>query len=152
MKRVVTNCEELFGPWICYELGTEWFDGRGRVIGLMEDGKGPVAGALYEGHNGASVLVHLAATGRNWLNRDFLWFMSYYPFMQLGVTKVIAPVESTNHRSVRFTEHFGFTLESTLKDAAPNGDLLLYTITREQCKWLSLRRKSLGQAQRPRTA
>lgn len=147
MKRVVTNCEDLFGPWICYELGTDWFNGRGRVIGLMEDGKGPVAAALFESHNGASILVHLAATGRNWMTRDFLWFVCYYPFMQLGVTKVIAPVESTNYRSVRFIEHFGFTLESTLKDAAPNGDLLLFTLRKEDCKWLSLRNRTYGKAQ-----
>jgi hypothetical protein len=147
VKKVVTNCEDLFGPWVCYELGSDWFEGRGRIIGLMETGRGPIAGVLFESFNGASVIAHIAATGKNWLNREFLWHVSYYPFMQLGVRKVLAPVESTNHRSIKWTEHFGFTLEATLKDAAPNGDLLIYSLTKDQCKWLDLKGKYLGYGQ-----
>lgn len=145
MKVILDNADEIFGPWISSRLGTQWYPGRGHTIGLFDDDRGPVGACLFESCNGASILVHVAGNGNRWPTREFLWFCSYYPFEQLGVSKVIAPVESTNLSSIRWTEHFGFILEATLKEAAPNGDLLLYTMTREQCKWLQLR-KTNGKA------
>lgn len=147
MKHVLTGCDEVFGPWIANKLGFEWFAGRGSTIGLMDDKKGPIAACLFEGCNGASVMVHIASEGKNWVNREFLWFVSYYPFEQLKVRKVLAPVESTNTASIRWTEHFGFSLEATLKDAAPKGDLLIYTLERSACKWLTLKDRKNEQAQ-----
>ena len=152
VKRVLVRCEDLFGPWIGSKLGFEWFSGRGQIIGLMDERQGPVAAALFEGCNGASISVHLASAHRQWLNREFLWFVCYYPFEQLKVHKVIAPIESSNSDSIRWTEHFGFTLEATLKDAAPKGDLLIYTITRDQCKWLALKDRNSEQTKSPRSS
>lgn len=147
MKIVVGRQNELFGPWIAQQLDTQWFPGRGETVGLLDTEKGPVAGALYEGYNGASVIVHLAKLPGSILTHDFLWFGSYYPFVQLGVKKLISPVESTNLRSRKFIEHYGFTLEATLKDAAEDGDLLLYTMTKEDCRWLTLEGLKNGEAQ-----
>jgi RimJ/RimL family protein N-acetyltransferase len=90
--------------------------------------------------------VHLAGEGKDWLNREFLWFCFFYPFEQLNVTKIIAPIDSNNRASIRWTEHCGFTLEATLKDACPKGDMLLYTMTREACKWLQLKDRYRGKA------
>lgn len=118
----------------------------------MDDKLGPVAACLFEGHNGASVMVHIASEGKNWVNREFLWFISYYPFEQLRVKKVLAPVASDNTASIRWTEHFGFKLEATLKDATPKGDLLIYSLVREDCKWLHLRKKPCEQTQSPGSA
>lgn len=149
MKRIITGHEEIFGPWLMNQIAGEWIPGRGSVIGLWEDGVGPVAACLYESHNGASVLGHLAGIGRKWMNREFLWFCFHYPFEQLGVNKILGLVESTNTEAQRLDEHLGFTLEATLKDAAPNGDLLIYSMTRDQCKWLSLKEKYRGKTQGP---
>lgn len=146
---IITGHNHIFGPWVAERLGTTWTADRGHTIGLVGGGRIPriLAVAWFESHNGASILCHLAGVGKKWLNREFLWYICYYPFEQLGVNKVISPVESDNLDSVKFVEHFGMTLEATLKEAAPKGDLLLYTLTREQCKWLHLRKKQHGQAQ-----
>lgn len=144
MKRIITGHEDIFGPWLMSRIAGEWIPGRGSVIGLWEDGVGPVAACLYESYNGASVLGHLAGVGRKWMNREFLWFCFEYPFNQLGVTKILGLVESTNLAARKLDEHLGFTIEATLKDCAPNGDLLVYSMTREQCKWLSLKEKYRG--------
>lgn len=147
MKHIVCNQNEFFGPWICKILGIEWFTGRGQTVGLLDSEKGPIACALYEGHNGASVMVHLAKAPDASLCHEFIWYGSYYPFVELGVNVLIAPVESTNSRSIKFTEHYGFTLGATLKDAAVDGDLLLYTMKRDDCPWLSLKGFSHGKAE-----
>ena len=152
MKRVLTGRDELFGPWIMSRIDGDWVAGKGYTIGLWEDGVGPIAGCLYEGCNGASVMLHTAAIGKRWMNREYLWFVFYYPFIQLGVNKIISPVESTNKACIKFTKHIGYTLEATLKCAAPKGDLLIFTMTKDQCKWLNLREQYRGEAQSAKAA
>lgn len=147
VKRIITGHEDIFGPWLMDRVGGQWIPGRGSVIGLWEDGVGPVAACLYESCNGASVLGHLSGVGKKWMNREYLWFCFYYPFEQLKVNKILGLVESTNLEARRLDEHLGFHLEATLKDAAPKGDLLIYSMTRDQCKWLSLTERYCGQAQ-----
>jgi hypothetical protein len=125
---------------MCHILGIKWNPGRGSIIGLWDDVRCvPLAAVLYDSYNGASIVGHLVGVGKKWMNREFLWFSFYYPFEQLGVKKIIGPVPSDNLIAQRLDEHLGFRLEATLKDAAPKGDLLIYTMTKDQCKWLSLR-------------
>lgn len=93
-------------------------------------------------------MLHIATDmTKKWMNRDYLWYVFYYPFEQLRLKKIICPIESTNEICCRFVEHIGFVLEATLKDAAPKGDLLIYSMTKDQCKWLKLREKTSGQSQ-----
>ena len=144
MKQIFVNQNELFGPWMMEKLGRKWYPGQGQTIGLWEDDR-PVAAVSYENSNKASIMLHCVGLERKWLNREFLWFVFYYPFEQLGITKIICPVEGGNAASRTFIEHIGFTLEATLKDAAPKGDLLIYTMVKDQCKWLSLKERYRGE-------
>lgn len=144
MKRVLTGHDDVFGPWLMERVsGGKWIPGRGSTIGLWEDGKGPIAACLYESCNGAMVLGHLAGDGKRWMNREYLWYCFHYPFNELKVNKIIGLVNSDNLEARKLDEHMGFTLEATLKDAAPNGDLLIYSMTRDQCRWLNLKGKRI---------
>lgn len=146
MKRVLVRHENLFGPWMMQRLNGSWFPGKGSIIGLWDDGKGPIAGCLFEGSNQASIMLHIATDGsKKWMNREYLWYVFYYPFIQLGVRKIISPVESSNTQCAAFVEHIGFSLEATLKGCAPDGDLLIYTIGKDQCRWLNLKETYRGQ-------
>lgn len=149
VKHIICQREDVFGPWYNKIMGQQqWLPGNGHIIGLWEDTVGPIGAALFQDHNGASILLHMAAApGRRWLNREYLWFVFYYPFKQLGVNKIISPVASTNTDAKRFIENIGFTLEATLKDAAPKGDINIYTMTESQCRWLQLRERYRGQGQ-----
>jgi hypothetical protein len=146
VKQVITGYDHIFGPWIMAKTGGAWSPGRGSTIGLMNEDK-ILAATYFTDCNGASILIHAAGEGKDWLNREFLWFNFYYCFEQLGLNKIIAPIESDNTDSIRFCQHIGFTLEATLKDASPKGDILLFTMTREQCRWLSLKDKYRGQTE-----
>jgi hypothetical protein len=81
------------------------------------------------------------------MNREYLWYCFHYPFEELKVHKILGLVESDNLEAQKLDEHLGFTLEATLKSAAPKGDLLIYSMTRDQCKWLNLKGKYRGEAQ-----
>lgn len=135
MKHIVFDQPEVVGRWVCARTGGTYSAVDSMAIGLAQDGE-LIAGVLYDHFNQRSVAMHVAATGRNWLNRDYLRACFRYPFLQLGVTKVLGIVDSANADARRFDEHLGFEIEATVKDAAPGGDLLIYSMTREQCRFL----------------
>jgi RimJ/RimL family protein N-acetyltransferase len=110
-------------------------------IGLRRDGE-LVAGVVYERFTPHSCWIHVAATpGRQWLNREFLYWGFAYPFLQVGVRKLFGYVEASNHDARRFDEHLGFTVEAVLTGASMDGgDALIYSMTREQCRFLGRER------------
>ena len=128
--------ENVIGPWVCQRTGGQYFPDCGaRAIGLVRDGN-LVAGVLFEHYNGRSIAMHVAGEGRDWMTRDFLMECFRYPFVQLGVHKIIGLVDSSNRDARRLDEHLGFHMEAKIAGAAPRGDLMVYTMTREQCRFL----------------
>ncbi len=126
---------DLIGPWVCHRTGGV-FDYIGVAIGLERDGE-LIAGVLYDNYNGRSICMHVAAVpGSRWMTREYLRVCFDYPFNRAKVTKILGMVDSTNAPARRFDEHLGFTLESTIKDAGKDGDLLIYSMTRQQCRHL----------------
>lgn len=143
MKKILLN-SEVVGPWVAEKLNCVWAPNLSQAIGLMEvapDGV-PVkliAGALFSDYNGASTQVHLVAEpGAKWMTRPYLGFCFQYAFNQLGVKKLLGYVGEGNLTAQRFDEHIGFQLETTIPDAHPDGTLLIYSMTRAQCRWLNI--------------
>lgn len=146
-KRILLGNDDLIGQWVARRTGGSYHAGSGKTIALVEDDR-IIAAVLYEGHNGASIQTHMAAVpGRNWMTRQYLWKIFDYPFRQLDCNLIIAPVASDNLDSRRFCKHLGFETQATLRDAHPNGDLLILGMYRNQCKWLKLGAR-YGQEQR----
>lgn len=125
---------EIVGPWVCARGGGTWTNGRGTAIGKLKDGK-LIAGVLYEDWNGANIVEHIAAEG-NWACRRFLNVMFDYPFNQLGVRRITAPVAATNIKCINLVTRMGFTLECTLAQANPDGDVHIFRMFKEECKYI----------------
>lgn len=134
MKQALSFDAEILGPWVAEKCGGKWTSGRGTAIGRIDE-NGPFAGILYEDWNGSQIVCHIAGDG-NWLNRLFLWIIFDYPFNQIGAKMMTAPICSTNIKSIRMVEHMGFELEGRLRGATSKGDLLLYVMRKENCKYL----------------
>jgi RimJ/RimL family protein N-acetyltransferase len=124
--------------WVAKRTGGSYIDGSGQGIGLEKDGQ-LVAGVMYDQFNGRAVQMHVAAIGRNWLNREYLWTCFDYPFNQLKVNKIVGLVDSNNADARRFDEHIGFQLAAVIPDAGKTGDQLIYSMTRHQCRWLGVK-------------
>jgi RimJ/RimL family protein N-acetyltransferase len=73
------------------------------------------------------------------MTKELLWYTFYYPFIECGCKRVTGLVAETNTAAREFDERLGFHLEARLKDAAPEGDLLVYAMFRDECRWLGLR-------------
>jgi RimJ/RimL family protein N-acetyltransferase len=72
-----------------------------------------------------------------------MWVLFDYCFNQLGVKKVLCTVGSSNIVSLQQVQQAGFAHEYTIEDAIPDGDLILFSMLRENCRWLSLRKRYL---------
>lgn len=135
MKRVVLDRQREVGEWVCARLGSSFNPDLNTAIGLERDGQ-LIGGVVFDNFLGRSICIHVAADGGFWLTRDFLHAAFSYPFDQLGVSKLIGPVDSDNFEARRFDEHLGFIPEAVIKDAGRHGDLILYSMTRQQCRFL----------------
>ena len=130
----VTFDAELVGPWVSAKTGGMWTRGRGTAIGRLKDGE-LVAGVLYEDYTKANIVCHIAGDG-GWATRGFLGLIFNYPFDQLVVKRITAPVHSNNEKSILLMTRLGFTLEAVLAQAIPEGDLLIYRMFKSECRFL----------------
>ena len=110
-----------------------------RAIGLEKDGE-LIAGVVYDNYTKATIFMHIAAKpGRKWLTRNFLWYMFHYPFVELGVKRVTGIIPVSNKDSINFANGLkGARLEALLKDAHPDGDMAIYCMFKQDCKYLGI--------------
>ena len=108
-----------------------------RCIGLRKQGE-LVAAAIYEGFNGQNIWVHLAGLpGCRWMTRDFLKAGFRYPNLVCNVQRLSGYVNESNTDARRLNEHLGYQEEVRLVGAAPDGgDVILYVMWRENCRFL----------------
>ena len=131
---LVVNSHEV-GKWICERLGGLYSPIGSSSIGLERNGE-LVAGVLYDNFVGRCISMHVAAKGKNWLNKAFIFTCFDYPFNQLKCAKVLGLVPASNAVARRFDEHLGFSLEHVITDGAKDGDLCIYSMTRDACRYL----------------
>jgi RimJ/RimL family protein N-acetyltransferase len=132
---VVLDRSRQVGEWVCSRLNSHFNADLDAAIGLEKAGR-LVAGVVFDNYRGASICIHVAAEGGHWLTREFLRAVFDYAFNAAKVNKLIGPVDSTNESARRFDEHLGFVPEAILTGAGRTGDLILYTMTRQQCRFL----------------
>lgn len=127
-------CGPIVGRWVADKTAGAFSAETSTAIGLQKDIGDISAGVIFENWNQRSVVAHMAVTGR--LTREFIGAIFRYAFEQCDVAKVILPVASTNVRSNHFVMHLGFTEEARIRDAAPGGDIILYTLKKSDCRFL----------------
>lgn len=108
-------------------------DGRGRFLG----------GFIFTGYTGSMVMTHMAGVGGHWCSPELMWVIFDYCFEQLGVKKVLCTVGSNNTKSLEQVQRAGFRHEYTIEDGIPDGSLIMFSMLRENCKWLNLRSRYL---------
>lgn len=146
--RISLEQEEYYRWWWAQKQDADYVPGHGAVISILNDDGTPAAVALYTDYNTANINIHISAEpGKHWCTREFLWYCFRYPFVELGVKRLTGIVASSNAQARKFDENLGFTLEATLKDAHPEGDLLVYKMTKDTCRWLTLKDRKDGNRQ-----
>lgn len=122
--------------------GTVFFAKVHRVASITSAGN-LLGGVIYTDFTGRAISMHAAAWSPKWLTRDMLWTIFTYPFDNLGVEWCLAPVASTNARSMKLCLGLGFELHAVVPAIVPDGDLVILSMRRETCKWLKWRPRYL---------
>jgi hypothetical protein len=112
------------------------------ISNVDKDGK-LLGGVTYDGFTGGSIFMHQAGFTPKWLSRAMLWVVFDYPFNQLNVKKVCGTIPSYRKTLLEFNERLGFKEECRIKDAYPDGDMIVLSMPREECRWLSIKQNTL---------
>lgn len=128
--------EKIIAPWVCARIGKTYKPDTFSAIGRVKDGE-IIGGVLFEDYNQVNVFMHVAGVD-NWLNRQMISITFDYVFNQLNCLRVTGIVEADNKQARRFDEKLGFKQEAILQDAAPSGDLIIYCMRKDECKWLKI--------------
>jgi hypothetical protein len=110
-----------------------------QAFASLSDRTAAVLGVVaFTGFWGRVCSVHLAGEG-NWVNRNLIWRSFDYPFRQVGVQAVLAPISAGNARSLNFAQRMGFKEVHRIRDGwADDVDLIILQLLREDCHWLNL--------------
>lgn len=122
--------------WVAKQ--TNEYGNFGCAVGIGWESNGEiVAGVAYNEYNGPNINAHIAITGT--MTKTFLWTIFDYPFNQAKVNRTTCLVGSGNAKSNNLCARLGFTEETRLKDCHPTGDMIIYVMQRENCRWLELK-------------
>ena len=133
---LVTDHPELIGQWVKDRAGGGMFERHNEyALGVVKEGR-VVAGVLFNNHYPEhSVQIHVAVEDV-YAGREFLKAIFDYAFNQLHVKKLVGLVQEDNVKARRLDEHLGFTTEAKIDDACAGGAILIYTMTRTQCRFI----------------
>jgi L-amino acid N-acyltransferase YncA len=135
MNEILYGDSPVVKQWMAERFGQVAPQQAHSTIVLVRDGA--IRGAVWlENYNGASALVHVVGDGRRWLTRAFAQAVFHYTFNVLGCKKLLGIVREANRDAQRFDEHLGFRRECVIADADPEGALIIYSLKREDCKFL----------------
>lgn len=124
---------DILGQWLSEKNGGQYVPGSMTCLGLLGEDK-VIAACGFENYIVNSICGHIALDGKP--GKKFLVFLGMcfqYVFHQTKVKKLIAFVDSENEKSVRLNRHMGFVEEGRIKDAGKHGDMIIFTMTEDQC-------------------
>ena len=117
------DCTTLYFPFLCKALN--YYPTRLAQCIVCVDATGkPVSGAIYDAYNSVSVTAHIWIDAEETPSKEWYAAIFDYPFNRLGVKKLIGQVAGNNE-------------EARVKDFSEDGDLIIYSMTKEQSRILN---------------
>ena len=128
---------EYVARWVMEKVGS-YTEGM-TALGWEIDGV-IVAGTAFENWNGNNMFGHQRIDSPP--PKGYWLTVVDYIFNQVKVKRFTATVEADNQKAISLNHKIGFVIETTLKDAGRNGDLLIMTLWPENCKMLNWSKKN----------
>lgn len=135
---MIESNNKIHGALIAAASETAYNPTTHHVISRSRDGK-LLGGVIFTSFTGSSIGMHVAGFAPRWINSNMLWITFDYPFNQLKVSKVIGETHSCNRKALDFDLKLGFKKEAQIVDYYPDGDLIILSMRREDCRWLKLK-------------
>lgn len=135
MRFVISSHKEQLAEWARQKIGLESFGPWYAALGLIDEER-IWAAVIYTDYSRYNICMHVAAEGRQWMTKAFLFAVFDYPFIQLQCDRVTAFVASKNARSRHFCERIGFKEEGRLREAHAGDDLIAFGMLKRECRWI----------------
>lgn len=133
-SRLIFNEDDRIAHW-CHERLPHFLGWGGAYVAIGYERWGVLCGGVvFTQHSPPNII--LACVLEAPLTRMFLRAIFYYPFLQLHCGRITVLIDDNNLKSIRLVEHAGFVREGCLRRARPGGDVYLYGMVREDCRWL----------------
>jgi len=128
--KIIDNQPERCADFM--ESGTETkLAGNAVYIGLEHNGE-LIACTGYDRYMpGRSISMHIFKPSKARLIREYLWFIFYYPFMQLKLNCVLGFVENGSKAEL-VAVHAGFTRKCRIEENGMN----LMILNKHSCRYL----------------
>lgn len=108
-----------------------------RSFGVIRDAE-LVAIVVYSEYRHPNIEASIWSSTPRWATPPVLRALIQYPFLQLGVKRITATTEATNHRARGFLCRLGFREEGVHPDALPTGTAITYGLLRKDAaRWLA---------------
>jgi hypothetical protein len=104
-------------------------------IALEKDGELKI-GVFYQDYTGSSIMMTARCDDPKYATRSFYHHIFAYPFLQLGCKVAYVIVNEHNARARKVDEHLGFVKEHILKDYFSDGDAIIYSMRKENCRFI----------------
>lgn len=139
---LIVEPQYAISKWLCERIGyiptkefiafANWDNEREEIIGALG----------YDGWSTKMVEIHVAGEeGTYWLNKETLSMAFIFPFVMHKRNIVVSRVSSYNLEAMTLNEKLGFEEQCRIKDGAEFGDLVVFAMYKERCKWLNMKTK-----------
>ena len=99
-----------------------------------------LGGVIFNGFNpGGSISIHMAGFQSGWATIQLTRMVFDYCFNQLHVKKVFALVPADNSKALEINRRMGFKDEVTVADVFADCDLVVLSMSRDECRWLRVK-------------
>ena len=134
----------IHGKQVMESINSMFSDVTMQVISREENSE-LLAAVVYENYTGAggSIEAHIGSFGPRWLNRDFLYIVFDYPFIQLDCKQAFVRVKSKNEKSLKWCRSLGFKDLLTIEDVFPDDDMVLLRMKRDECRYLNIKPRTV---------
>lgn len=133
-SRLIFNENERVAHW-CKERLPHFLGWGGGYLAIGYERSGELVGGvvftLYSHPN-----IVMACVLEAPLTRKFLRALFFYPFLQLKCERITLMIDDDNLKSIHLVEHVGFKKEGCMRGARVGGDVYIYGLIREECRWL----------------
>ncbi len=135
MKRLVIAGDDEIA-WAAERIGGVVWPRDTQALAIY-DGDELSAVTLYNMFMDASCSAHIATNGkRSWATRGMLYGIFAFPFLQLDLRRITAPIAASNKPAIINAINLGFQFEGRLIHARAHDDEIVMGMLREECIWI----------------
>lgn len=136
MYRLVLLDKHKVGEWVAEQVGQTASWGDFQAFGIETSRGEMVAGTVLHLFNQTNCYSHIAIKKPSKLLPSMLFTATAYAFIQCKLKRMTGMVPVSEQGIIAFDEKIGFEKETTLKDAANDGDMQVMVMWANKCPWI----------------